>query len=106
MMDNVQNSLPRHWRGHLPAGSTLGVEDLTARRSLPAAWADVWASEPSAPLIYDAGAGGAARWITADEFEERPRQFSHHLIGLGLPAGDRVLVCVGSSLDAVVAYVG
>jgi acyl-CoA synthetase (AMP-forming)/AMP-acid ligase II len=27
-------------------------------------------------------------------------------MGLGLPPGDRVLVCVGSSLDAVVAYVG
>jgi malonyl-CoA/methylmalonyl-CoA synthetase len=105
-MENVQSSPPRHWRDHLPAGSTLHVEDLTARRSLPAAWADVWASDPSAPLIYDAGAGDAARWITAGEFEERTRHFAHHLMGLGLPPGDRVLVCVGSSLDAVVAYVG
>jgi malonyl-CoA/methylmalonyl-CoA synthetase len=106
MMENVQNSPPCHWRDHLPAGSALHVEDLTARRSLPAAWADVWASDPSAPLIYDTGAGDAGRWITADEFEERTRLFALHLTALGLPAGDRVLVCVGSSLDAVVAYVG
>jgi malonyl-CoA/methylmalonyl-CoA synthetase len=96
----------RHWREHLPAGSDFKVEDLTARQSLPAAWAEVWGANPSAPLIYDVGAGTEARWITAGEFEERTRLAAARLMGLGLQAGDRVLLCVGSSLDAVVAYVG
>jgi malonyl-CoA/methylmalonyl-CoA synthetase len=96
----------RHWREHLPAGSDFRVEDLTARRSLPAAWGEVWGANPSAPLIYDVGAGTEARWITAVEFEERTRLAAARLMGLGLQAGDRVLLCVGSSLDAVVAYVG
>ncbi len=97
---------PRPWREHLPAGSDFQVGDLTARRSLPAAWAQVWGAHPSAPLIYDVGAGDAARWITAGEFEERTRLAAARFMGLGLRAGDRVLLCVGSSLDAVVAYVG
>jgi malonyl-CoA/methylmalonyl-CoA synthetase len=96
---------PRHWREHLPADHALQVEDLTARRSLPAAWAQVWWANPSAPLIFDAGAGNAARWITAGEFEERTRLAAARLMGLGLHTGDRVLVCAGSSLDTVVAYV-
>lgn len=96
---------PRHWREHLPAGSDFQVEDLTALRSLPAAWVEVWGDNPSAPLIYDVGAGTEARWITAGEFEERTRLAAVRLMGLGLKKGDRVLLCVGSSLDAVVAYV-
>ena len=96
----------RHWREHIPAGSDFRVEDLTARRSLPAAWAEVWGANPSAPLIYDVGAGTEARWVTAGEFEERPRRAAARFIALGLQAGDRVLWSTGSSLDAVVANVG
>jgi malonyl-CoA/methylmalonyl-CoA synthetase len=97
---------PRHWREHLSAGTDLNVEDLTARRSLPAAWAEVWGTNPSAPLIYDAGAGDAARWVTAGEFEERTRLAAAQLMSLGLQAGDRLLWCTGSSVAAVVANVG
>jgi len=96
---------PRPWREHLPAGIDLRVEDLTARRSLPAVWAEVWGANPSAPLIYDVGAGNEARWVTAGEFEERTRLAAARLMGLGLQKGDRVLLCVGSSLAAAVAYV-
>jgi malonyl-CoA/methylmalonyl-CoA synthetase len=81
------------------------VEELTACRSLPAAWAEVWGANPSAPLLYDTGAGTEARWVTAGEFEERTRLAAARLMGLGLQKGDRVLVCAGSSLDTVVAYV-
>jgi malonyl-CoA/methylmalonyl-CoA synthetase len=66
----------------------------------------VWAANPSAPLIFDVGAGDKAGWITAGEFDERTRWAAARLMGLGLQAGDRVLLCVGSSLAAVVAYVG
>jgi malonyl-CoA/methylmalonyl-CoA synthetase len=96
---------PRHWRDHLPAGTDLTVEDLTARRSLPAAWADVWGAHPSAPLLYDMGAGEASRWITAAEFEERTRLAAGRLMSVGLRAGDRLLWSTGSSVPSVVANV-
>jgi malonyl-CoA/methylmalonyl-CoA synthetase len=95
----------RHWREHLPAGADLKVEDLTARRSLPAAWAEIWGASPSALLIFDAGAGDAARWVTAEEFEEQTRLAAGRFQDLGLQAGDRLLWCTGSSLAAVVANV-
>jgi malonyl-CoA/methylmalonyl-CoA synthetase len=79
---------------------------LTARGSLPAAWLDVWKANPSAPLIYDVGAGADARWVTASEFEERTRAAGERLLGLGLLPGDRVLWSTSSSLNAVVAHVG
>ena len=55
------------WAPHLPPG--LGVDGLTdrllARRSLPAAWAERWASAPSRPVLCEAGSpwlsGGRAR---------------------------------------------
>ena len=93
----------RHWREHLPAGSDFEVEDLTHGRSLPAAWAEVWGADPSAPLLYDLGAGAGARWVTAGELEERTRLAAGVLQGVGLVPGDRMLWCTGSSLDAVVA---
>lgn len=96
----------RPWRDHLPPGTDFQVEDLTARRSLPAAWAGVWGANPSAPVICDAGAGVEASWVTAGELEERTRLVAERLMGLGLQPGDRVLLCLGSSLDAVVAYIG
>ena len=79
---------------------------LTARGSLPAAWEAVWAADPSAPLIYDVGAGADARWVTASEFEERTRVAGERLLRLGLSPGDRVLWSTRSSLEAVVAHVG
>ncbi len=99
-------SAARPWSDHLPPGITLGPGDLTARGSLPAAWEAVWAANPSAPIVYDAGAGADARWVTASEFEERTRLVAERLLGLGLGHGDRVLWSMGSSLDAVVAVVG
>jgi malonyl-CoA/methylmalonyl-CoA synthetase len=95
----------RSWREHLPAGSSFAVEDLTAPRSLPAAWAGVWAARPSAPLLYEVGAGVEARWITAGEMEERTREGAVRLRGLGLRPGDRMLWCTGSSVAAVVANI-
>ncbi|HEY7948644.1 MAG TPA: AMP-binding protein, partial [Acidimicrobiales bacterium] len=79
------------------------MEDLTSRRSLPAAWAEVWGAGPSAPLIYDVGAGPDARWITAGELDERTRRAAGVMQGLGLHAGDRLLWSTGSSVAAVVA---
>jgi malonyl-CoA/methylmalonyl-CoA synthetase len=95
----------RHWRDHLPPGSGFQVGDLTARRSLPAAWAEVWQADPSAPLLYDAGAGDGARWVTAGELDARTRRAALDLRAMGLEPGDRLLWCTGSSVPAVVANV-
>ncbi|MGH9016345.1 MAG: AMP-binding protein [Acidimicrobiales bacterium] len=97
---------PRSWREHLPAGTTFAVGDLTARRSLPAAWAEVWGADPSAPLLYDVGAGTEARWVGAGEFDSLTRDAAGRLAALGLRPGDRVVWSTGSSLAAVVAHVG
>jgi malonyl-CoA/methylmalonyl-CoA synthetase len=96
---------PRPWSDHLASGSDFHVEDLTARRSLPAAWAAVWSDHPSAPLLYDVGAGDAARWVTAGELEERTRVGAQNLKAMGLVPGDRLLWCTGSSVAAVVANI-
>jgi malonyl-CoA/methylmalonyl-CoA synthetase len=96
---------PRPWTDHLPPGIDLVVGDLTGRRSLPAAWAEVWGTAPSAPLLYDVGAGGAARWITAGEFDERTRLAAGRLMSLGFGPGDRLLWNTGSSVPAIVANV-
>jgi len=98
-------TVARPWSDHLPPNSSFRVEELTARGSLPAAWADVWGAHPSAPLIYDVGAGSEARWVTAGELEERTRLAADRLTGLGLKKGDRLLWCTGSSVPAVVANV-
>jgi len=98
---------PRHWRAHLPVGDPFDVADLTAGGSLPARWAERWAADPRAPLLWDAAAGGGGRgpggWVCAEELEERTRRAAGVLRGAGLGNGERVLWCVGSSVPAVVA---
>ncbi len=95
---------PRPWRDHLSAGSTFGVEDLTARHSLPRAWAQTWARHPAAPVLLDvSGAGGGSRWCGAGELDELTRTRAGQLGRLGLGPGDRVLWSTASSLGAVAA---
>ena len=104
---------PRPWRDHLPAGSTYGVEDLTARRSLPRAWAQTWARHPAAPVLLDVSGGsggggsgvGGPKWCRAGELDEMTRARAEGLGRLGLERGDRVLWSTASSLPAVVANI-
>ena len=88
---------PRPWRDHLPAGSTFEVGDLTARRSLPRAWAETWARHPEAPVLLDGcvrssrGKCGRssrrARWCVAGELDEKTRSCAEGLGRLGLAPG-------------------
>ncbi len=99
---------PRPWRAHLPAGSDLQVEDLTARHSLPRAWARTWARDPGAPLLLDAsGAASDASgtWCRAGELDEMTRAGAAELGRLGLGRGDRLLWSTASSIPAVVANI-
>ncbi|HXX89838.1 MAG TPA: AMP-binding protein [Acidimicrobiales bacterium] len=97
---------PRPWRDHLPPGSSIDTPDLTARGSLPTAWAGVWGAHADRPLLYDAGAGPDARWVSAARFEEQTRRAAARFAELGLEAGDRVVWSMGSSLAAAVVNIG
>src|SRR5438874_2262388 len=89
------------WEAHLPAGPPADELDLEARRSLPAAWARVWAASPSASILFDPRHG----WITAAELEQATRRVAGRLQAAGVAAGDRMLFSAESSLELVIAHV-
>jgi malonyl-CoA/methylmalonyl-CoA synthetase len=92
---------PRSWRDHFSSGSEPDPFELTTRNSLPAAWTGVWATRPHHPLLCDVG--GA--WTHAAEFEARTRHAAARLLGSGLAPGDRVAVCLATSLAGAVAHI-
>jgi malonyl-CoA/methylmalonyl-CoA synthetase len=89
------------WQGHLPAGVRAEDIDLTAKRSLPSAWARVWATAPSAPTLFDRERG----WVSAEELEEATRRVAGRLQRAGLEPGDRMLFSAESSLGLAIAHV-
>jgi malonyl-CoA/methylmalonyl-CoA synthetase len=89
------------WEAHLPAGMRAGDLDLTAKRSLPAAWAAAWADDPQAPVVFERRRG----WITAEELEEATRRVAGRLRAAGLEPGDRMVFSAGTSLDLVIAHI-
>lgn len=91
----------RAWQEHLPAGGRADELDLTASRSLPAAWAANWQSQPSARVL----SSGDRSWVTAEELEDATRRAAGRLRGAGLEPGDRILFSAGSSIELVVAHV-
>jgi len=78
-----------------------GDYDPTARRSLPAAWAQRWTAEPAREVLHDPARG----WVSAGWLEEASRRAAGRFAAAGLTPGDRVLFSTGSSIDLVVAYV-
>lgn len=92
---------PADWRRHLPPGVDADALDLTAERSLPAAWAARWRSSPDHRTVHDGHHG----WVTADELEARTRRAARRLSGTGARPGDRVLISAATSLELVVAHV-
>jgi malonyl-CoA/methylmalonyl-CoA synthetase len=95
---------PISWRAHLPEARPTALDDLTARRSLPAAWRAVWAASPHAPVLWDVARAGQNP-CTAGELDHRTIEGAIRLRRLGLRAGDRVVWSVGSSLPAVMANI-
>src|SRR5512133_660582 len=89
------------WQAHLPAGVRAEDLDLTAKGTLPAAWARMWASAPSAPTLFAQDRG----WIHGAELEEASRRIAGRLQGAGLGPGDRMLFSAESSLELVIAHV-
>jgi malonyl-CoA/methylmalonyl-CoA synthetase len=89
------------WEAHLPADMRGEDIDLIASRSLPAAWLRVWASAPSAPVLFEDGHG----WVRAEQLEEATRRVAGRLRAAGLEPGDRMLISASASLELVVAHV-
>lgn len=89
------------WAAHLPAGAAFDPRDLVAKGSLAASWVARWSADPTHRVVYDDEVG----WLSADELEERSRSVADRLAGLGLIAGDRVLLSGVPSARLVVAYI-
>ena len=89
------------WEAHIPEGVGVETLDLTAEGSLPAAWATLWATTPSTPVLFDQRHG----WIQSTELAEATRRVAGRFQGAGLAPGDRMLFSAESSLDLVIAHV-
>ena len=92
---------PDAWAAHLPPGADPAALDLTARRSLPAAWAAIRAAAPDRPVLHDPRRG----WLTGAAVERESAAVAARLHGAGLRAGDRFLMSAASSAELVVAHV-
>jgi malonyl-CoA/methylmalonyl-CoA synthetase len=89
------------WTVHLPAGTAREDVDLRAGGSLPGAWTAAWRADPGRPVLSYLD---SEPWSAA-ELEERTAAAAGRYAAAGLTAGQRLLICAGSSLDLVVAYV-
>ena len=89
------------WHRHLPAGWSAGDVDLAAGGTLPAVWLDRWSSDPQRPVVWDASEG----WVTGAQLLERAQEVAQRLVGVGIVAGDRVLMSGPSSTRLVAAHV-
>lgn len=85
---------------HYPANTIASSVDLLAKRTLPAAWAELWAIEPKRPQIHDPIKG----WVTRGEIDERSSRIAGRLYGAGIRKGDRVLLSALNSIELVVAH--
>jgi malonyl-CoA/methylmalonyl-CoA synthetase len=92
---------PSAWQAHLPAGVRADELDLTASRTLPAAWAARWTADPAAPALWHRDHG----WVTNAELEQESRRIAGRLQGAGLQPGDRMLFSAATSLELVIAHV-
>ena len=75
--------------------------DLLEDGSLPGRWVRRWNERSAWPQLRDVD----GTWISSVELEERTRLAADGLIGLGLTAGDRIVISAESSAALVVAYV-
>src|SRR5437762_6110332 len=86
-MRHVQLRYPDVWAAHLPPGADPAALDLTAKRSLPAAWAARWTEAPEREQIVGV--------LTRGDLDRESRRMAGRLHGAGLRAGDRILFSAG-----------
>ena len=85
----------------MPGGQSPGDVNLTGRRSLPAAWHQIWSANPERVVLTDV----SGRALTAAGLEEASRAGAGRYAAAGLVPGDRVLMSADASLDLVIAHV-
>jgi malonyl-CoA/methylmalonyl-CoA synthetase len=91
---------PEAWAAHLPRGVDPAAIDLTAQRSLPAAWSQRWSEDPAAPAIR-----WQDTWLTNSDLAAASARVAGRMDGAGLARGQRILMSAASSSDLVVAHV-
>lgn len=91
------------WQRHLPAGVALdaALDAIDAGSTLVQQWLDIWAADPSAPLLY----GDDHGWVSRGEFEESTRRVAQHLAASGVEPGDRVVLSGPTTVATATAYV-
>ncbi len=92
------------WTAHLPTGFPAGF-DLPEPGTLVGAWMETLTPEPDRTLIWGSVDGGSGRWVTRGEFLARTVEIANRLVGVGLAAGDRVLLSGSSTVDLALAHV-
>jgi malonyl-CoA/methylmalonyl-CoA synthetase len=85
---------------HIAPGETYDAT-AGAAPNLSSVWTRRWKADPDALQIHDADSG----WIRRGEIEAASASRAGRLAGLGLSAGDRILVSAESSADLVTSYV-
>jgi malonyl-CoA/methylmalonyl-CoA synthetase len=78
-----------------------GGLDLLADDSLSRRFLRHWRERPAHRQLRDLDGS----WITSEELELRSRRAARALLGAGLHAGDRIVLCAGSSAKLIVAYI-
>lgn len=89
------------WAAHLPAGQRWSEVDLTPAANLTARWVAHWRRHPQRLVLADVD----GRELDGAALEGRTAQAAGRLAGLGLTAGDRIMISCTSSLDLAVAHI-
>jgi malonyl-CoA/methylmalonyl-CoA synthetase len=84
----------------MPVGVDADLLNLTAQRSLPAAWSSRWRDAPGKIAI-----DGPSGRITNSELDAASARVAGRFHGVGLRRGQRILFSATSSVDFIVAYV-
>ena len=86
---------------HLAPAQDGADLELTAKGTLPRAWAHVTGLAPSEPALHDPDEG----WLTRRELAERSAGLAGRLYSAGLRTGDRVVLSARASADLVAAHI-
>ena len=93
--------LPAAERAMLLDGFNAGVRPCPHDRLVHELFADRAAAQPLAVALRHDG-----QFISYGELNRRANRLAHHLIGLGVAAGDRVAICIERGPDMVAGLLG
>ncbi|MDG2427102.1 MAG: AMP-binding protein [Acidimicrobiales bacterium] len=97
-------SSEQDWTAHLPVDGPTAFH-LPEPGTLVGAWMAALIPKPDRVLIWGSVNGSSGQWVTRGEFLSRTVEIASRLVGIGLVAGDRVLLSGSSTVDLAVAHV-